>query len=91
MKVILEMIKENERTFIILKVVTNMKEIGEILIKKEKVYFIGMMVKGMKEIGKIVKEKEKEFFIIITVIEEWVIILMINRQESMLDLLKMEK
>ena len=56
----------------------------------EKELDIGMMVIDMKVNGEMIKEKEKEFIIGMMVIEEWVIIIIINQQESMLYLLKME-
>ena len=37
------------------------------------------------------KKKEKELFILGMVIEGWLIIIMVKKQESMLDLLKMER
>jgi len=79
MKVILEMIKERERAFIIIKVVVDMKEIIEMVKKMEKVYFIGMAGIDMKVTGKMIIWKEKELSILIMVIEEWGIILMINQ------------
>ena len=60
-----------------------MKVIGEMMKKKEKEFIILIMNVGkviyMKVIGEKVKKKEKEFIILKMVIEQWVIILMINR------------
>ena len=48
MKVIIEMIKQKEKEYIILIMEIDMKEIGKMIVEKEKEYFIIVMVIDMK-------------------------------------------
>ena len=72
MKVIIQIIRQREKEFIILiknllKVI-DMKVIGEMIKGKEKEFIMLIMAIDMKVIL-VTKEKEKEFFILIMVIE----------------------